>query len=238
MKRINIKNSIIVLLFVLLSPSCADYLNVVPDNIQTLEDLFINKESSYKALSRVYYFLPYESATHESTWGLGDEWVGRLDLTSMGDLRNIRIMQGYQSASDPRLGFWSGNNCRHQYRGINTAEIFMKYIDLAKDMSEAEKADWRAQAKFLKAYFMWWLVKHYGPIVIPDEGVIDPTVSSQGLFKHRSTIDECFDYIIKLMDEAIPDLADRATSLNAGQIDKMIAKSVKARVLFFMVSSP
>ena len=237
MKRIKTKFSVIIISFVLLFlSSCAGYLNVVPDNVVTMEDLFLNKESAYNALARCYYFLPYESGTHESTWGLGDDFIGRIDLQGLGDLRPQRIMQGWQTVSDPRIGFWSGNNCRHQYRGINQCETFLKYIDLVRDMTEGEIKEWKAQVKFLKAYFMWWLVKHYGPIVIPDEGVIDPEASSVGLFKRRSTVEECFDYILKLMDEAIPDLTDRATTLNAGQIDKMVAKSVKARILFFRAS--
>jgi len=236
MKVIKIKISIIII-FTLLLPSCADYLDVIPDNVQTLEDLFVNKENAYNALARVYSFIPYESDTHETTWSLGDEYVGRLDLNNnTGNLRAIRIMRGLQSATVPLLGLWSGYDTKPLYQGLNQCEIFLHYADLIRDMTEQEINEWKAQVKFLKAYYCWLLVQKYGPIVLPAEGVIDPSAPSGSLFKTRTNVEECFNYIINLMNEAIPDLTERTTANNLGQVDQIAAKAIKARVLFFRAS--
>jgi len=227
----------VILVTVLLS-SCAKYLDVVPDNTLTLEDIFTKKESAYDALAKVYNYIPHESDTHGTTWSLGDEYVGRLDYNNdNGNLRAIRIMRGLQTTSDPELGQWSGTGgSRSLYQGINQCEIFLHYIDLVKDMTETEMKDWKAQVKFLKAYYCWLLVQHYGPIVLPSDDVIDPGAPSTSLFKSRVKIDSCFNYIINLMNEAIPDLSERATINNQGQVDQIAAKAIKARVLVFRAS--
>lgn len=221
-----------------LLPSCGEYLDIVPDNTLTLEDIFMKKESAYDALARVYYYLPRESDTHETTWSLGDEYIGRLDLNNtVSNLRAIRIMRGLQTANDPQLGTWSGTaGGKHLYRGLNQCATFLHYIDLVQDMNDVEIRDWKAQVKFLKAYYCWLLVQKYGPIVLPEDGIIDPGASSANLFKSRTKVEDCFDYIIKLMDEAIPDLTERATTNNLGQIDQIAAKALKARVLVYRAS--
>ncbi len=236
MKKIKI--FIIGIAMAALLPGCSEYLEVVPDNVLTLEQIFSSKESAYSALSRAYWFLPRESDTHATTWTLGDEYIGRLDLNgTASNLRAIRIMRGLQTSSDPILGQWSGTQgAKHLYRGINNCEVFLNYIHLTRDMSEKERNDWISQVTFLKAYYCWLLVQKYGPIVLPLDQLIDPAAPSNILMKPRSKIDECFDYIIKLMDEAIPNLSDKTTLLNYGQIDKIAATAIKARVLVFRAS--
>ena len=227
-----------ILFIALLLSSCAKYLDVVPDNTLTLEDIFTTKESAYDALAKVYDYIPHESDTHSTTWSLGDEYIGRLDLNDYTDnLRAIRIMRGLQTTSDPELGLWSGTaGARPLYQGINQCEIFLHYIDLVKDMTDQEIKDWKAQVKFLKAYYCWLLVQHYGPIVLPSDEVIDPSAPSTSLFKPRAKIDSCFNYIINLINEAIPDLNERATINNEGQVDQIAAKAIKARILVFRAS--
>lgn len=217
--------------------SCSDYLDVVPDNTLTIEDLFKQKEEAWDALAKSYSYLPQIDETHTSIWTAGDEWLGRLDLNeNTGHLRGIRLMRGLQSVSDPILGSWSGTNAGQPlYEGIRQTNVFLENIDAVPDMSDQEKADWKAQVKFLKAYYSFLLVQRYGPIIIADE-LIQADATQDELFQRRSTVEESFDYIIQLMDEAIPDLKERAASTEFGQIDQVVAKAIKARVLVFRAS--
>jgi hypothetical protein len=227
------------MVFGLILPSCSNYLNVVPDNTLTLEEIFTKKETAYEGLAKVYSYIPFESDTHNTTWTLGDEYVGRLDYNDdMGSLKAIRIMRGLQIVSAPELGCWSGTvGGKPLYQGINQCEIFLHYIDLVKDMSDQEIKDWKAQVKFLKAYYCFLLVQRYGPIVLPSGTVIDPSASSASLFQPRAKVDSCFNFIINLMNEVIPDLSERADPANnAGQVDQIAAKAIKARVLLFRAS--
>ncbi|MBD1430217.1 RagB/SusD family nutrient uptake outer membrane protein [Sphingobacterium litopenaei] len=217
--------------------SCTKYLDVVPDNTLKLEDIFTLKEDAYNALAKVYSYLPNDERTHVTTWTLGDEYVGRLDLNNTtSNLRAIRIMRGLQSQTNPQLGFWSGSEGgKPLYIAIRQADVFLANIDKVKDMSEMEIADWKAQVMFLKAYFAFLLVQQYGPIVIP-ETTASPESTKEELFLPRKKVEECFTYILDLMNQAIPKLNERATSNNLGQIDQVAAKAIKARVLFFRAS--
>ncbi|HAX96810.1 MAG TPA: RagB/SusD family nutrient uptake outer membrane protein, partial [Prolixibacteraceae bacterium] len=124
--------------------SCSDYLDVVPDNTLTLEDLFKTEEEAWNALAKVYSFMPRIDLTHETMWTAGDEWIGRLDLNEQtGNLRGIRLMRGLQSASDPILGTWSGTSAgKPLYRAIRQANVFLSLIDNVPDMTEQEKNNW------------------------------------------------------------------------------------------------
>lgn len=232
-----LKNLIILICCLIIVPSCSDYLDVVPDNTLKLEDLFKTQEQAWNALAKVYSFMPRIDNTHESMWTAGDEWLGRLDLNdNTGNLRGIRLMRGLQSTSSPILGNWSGTNAgKPLYQGIRQANVFLSLIDKVPDMNEQDKKNWKAQVKFLKAYYNFLLVQKYGPIIIVDE-LISPEATKEELFMKRSKVDECFDYIIKLIDEAIPDLTEKSPSTLYGQIDQVGAKAIKAQILLFRAS--
>ena len=236
MKILN-KKLLIPFCLVTMMSSCAKYLDVVPDNVLTLEDLFKQKEEAWDALAKVYSYMPTDDQTHVTTWTLGDEWLGRLDYNNnTGDLRAMRIMRGLQTVSDPQLGCWSGTGGgKRMYEGIRQANVFLANIDKVPDMTDPAKKEWKAQVKFLKAYYNFLLVQRYGPIVLADKLVTADATADQ-LFLPRSKVNECFDYIIGLIDEAIPDLTERTSSLNLGQVDQVVAKAIKARVMLFRAS--
>jgi hypothetical protein len=102
-------------------------------------------------------------------------------------------------------------------------------------MTSEEITDWTAQVNFLKAYYHFLLLRQYGPIVIMDKSIPLDAVSDD-LFLRRNKVEECFDFIIKLMNKAIPDLAERASLTNLGQVDKVAALAIKARVMLFRAS--
>ncbi|QEC53078.1 putative outer membrane starch-binding protein [Anseongella ginsenosidimutans] len=219
------------------TPSCNEYLDVVPDNTLKLENLFNLKEDAWNALAKVYSYLPADDQTHVTTWTLGDEWIGRLDLNDVtGNLRAIRIMRGLQSANSPQLGVWSGTQGgKPLYEALRQTDVFLANIDKVRDMTDQEKKDWKAQVTFLKGYYAFLLVQRYGPIVLPTE-MVTPEATSEQLFLPRSKVEDCFNFIITLMNEAIPNLTERATENELGQVDQVAAKAIKARVLFFRAS--
>lgn len=221
----------------LCASSCRDYLEIVPDNTVTLDDHFGRKETVLMAMAKVYSYLPADPVAHRSSWLLGDEWMGRIDLEDVDyALMGMRIMRGLQNSSTPLLGHWSGTGGgMYLYRGIRSANTFLDYVDMVEDMNEKEKNDVKAQVKFLKAYFHFLLLQEYGPIVIVDKSVpLD--ASAEELFHKRSKVEDCFDYIIALMNEAIPDLAERASLNDLGQVDRAAALAIKARVMLFRAS--
>jgi hypothetical protein len=220
----------------LLFPAC-DFLDVVPDNTLKLENIFSVKDEAWSALAKVYSYMPRDASMHDTEYWLGDEYVTHAGSeNSAGAYRGNRIMRGLQSSTSPLLGYWSGSNgAPPLYQAIRSANIFLEYIDGVRDMTFQEKAEWAAQVKFLKAYYTFLLVRNYGPVVIADEAVA-PDAMGQEFYQERAKVDECFDFIIRLMDEAIPDINEKQSSLDYGQIDRVGAMAIKARIMLYRAS--
>ncbi|MDR0713910.1 MAG: RagB/SusD family nutrient uptake outer membrane protein [Bacteroidales bacterium] len=217
--------------------TACDFLNVVPDNTLTLEDIFSVKDEAWSALAKVYCYNPRDANLHETEYWLGDEYITpAVSENNASEYKSNRIMRGLQSTSDPLLGYWTGSGgAPALYQGIRSTNIFLEYIDGVRDMTYQEKEEWAAQAKFLKAYYTFLLVRNYGPVVIADKAVA-PDAMGEEFYQERSKVDDCFDFIIRLMDEAIPALNEKQSSLDFGQIDRVGAMAFKARVMLYRAS--
>ena len=219
-----------ILLTGIFSPSCRDFLDVVPDNTLTLEDIFSLRSEAYNALAKIYSYMPREDFSDQSSWLLGDEYMAmqRYTFESLTTrVRGMQIMRGLQTASSPLLGYWSGTGGidRSLYEAIGICNVFIEHIDLVHDMDPREKAEWKAQAIFMKAYYHFLLLQRYGPIVIADEMVaVDAPIDE--LFPRRSKIDECFDYIVRTIDLALPNLELIKTSTELGMVDQLAALAI------------
>jgi len=242
MKKIIFK--IVTLALMMTFSSCKGYLDVVPDNVITLDNVYGTMEEAYNALAKAYSYIPNDWDTHATTWNLGDEYIGRIDASvqnSTGNLRAERIMRGLQSVSNPLLNFWTSRQSGAQsggkglYEGIRTCNVFLEEIKKTRNMTEGERRDWMAQVKVLKAYYHFLLLRSYGPIVISDKLVTADALGDE-LFQYREKVEDCFRYIIKLLDEAIPDLKTVRLELELGMIEQVIAKAIKARVLLYYAS--
>src|SRR3546814_13433360 len=106
---------------------------------------------------------------------------------------------------------------------LRQTNVFLANIDNVRDMTDQEKKDWKAQVTFLKGYYAFLLVQRYGPIVLPTE-MVTPEATSEQLFLKRSKVEDCFNFILTLMNEAIPNLSERATENEWGQVDQVVAR--------------
>ncbi|MDR1720253.1 MAG: RagB/SusD family nutrient uptake outer membrane protein [Dysgonamonadaceae bacterium] len=230
MKNI-IKIIIITGILVQTLPSCSDYLDIVPDNTVILEDYFSNQEKAYQALAKVYAFLPEYHSPYYSPFLFGDDWLEGREFTDYSaNIQPIQLMKGQQSEQNPIMLWWE-----HLYRGIRAANTFLENVDAIPDMSVTEKAEWRAQITFLKAYFHFIILQHYGPIAIVDAN-LPMDASKNQLMVTRQKVEDCFDYIISRMDEAIPDLSERLSDNDLGMVDRGVALAIKARVMLLRAS--
>ncbi|MES2376066.1 MAG: RagB/SusD family nutrient uptake outer membrane protein [Bacteroidota bacterium] len=210
--------------------SCKKYLNVVPDNIATIETAFSLRTTAEKYLFTCYSYMPLQGDQYANpAFQAGDElWHYAPDARVP-----ILIARGNQNIVDPYSNYWDGAQGGKQlYNGIRDCNIFLDNIGKVKEMTVEEKARWTAEVKFLKAYYHFWLFRMYGPIpLIKVNQPISASVDAVQIY--RSSVDECVDYIVQLLDESVKDLPQvidaKATEL--GRITKPIALSVKAQVL-------
>ena len=235
----NLKNKYlaIILCTVSLFTSCEDYLDIVPDGTQELSLLFNRKETAYNALANCYSYLPQNDGTYASYVLLSDE----VAVPIPKEPNSIKLMKGQQSVSEPLMGYWSGFSAvgRGQgslWEGIRSCNTLTENIDFVVDMTQEEKNQWKAEVKFLKAYFHFLLVSNYGPIPIVDTN-LSISASDTEVRLDRKTVDECFSYIVETIDAAIIDLPEKVLGNNdVGRIDKVIAKAIKSKVLLYGAS--
>lgn len=229
----------IISVFFLIGVVSCDFLDVVPDDTATLDHAFSNRSVADKFLRTCYSHLPdpTDPFYYPAYFTSKDEFVLDRDSRAKRSMAG-QIADGLQNANSPLQDYWSGTNGgKPMYNAIRDCNIFLNNIHIPQDLEEWERTKWTAEVKFLKAYYHFFLMQLYGPIVIADEETPLST-SPEGLMVYREPVDECVDYIVRLLDEAIPDLPfvleDPATEL--GRISQVIALSVKAKVLAWAAS--
>lgn len=210
--------------------ACNKYLNIVPDNVATLDNAFALRSTAEKFLFTCYSYMPSQgSLSGNPAFFAGDE----LWLVPSNENNAWQIAKGNQRVVDSYCNFWQGQeDGTDLYEGIRQCNILIADIGRVPDMEESEKARWIAEAQFLKAYYNFWLVRMYGPIVLMKEN-IPVAASSDEVRLPRSPVDSCFSYIVSLLDEAAPNLPDRVVNeaSELGRATKAIDLAVKAEVL-------
>ena len=213
-------------LCLILAGGCKKYLDVVPDNVATIDNAFKLKQEAVKYLATCYSYLP-ASGDMETNPALcaGDEfWMVAPFAVSQSPWR---IAMGYQTANTIYLSSWNA-----MFSAFRDCNIFLDNINKVVDMTAAEKNKWSHEVKFLKAYYHWLLLRMYGPVPVTDVN-LPIAASSDEAQRPRQSVDSVVNYIASLLDDAASGLplniADRAHDL--GHITKPIALAIKARVL-------
>jgi hypothetical protein len=224
--------------FFLIGITSCDFLDVVPDDAATLDHAFSNRAVTERFLRTCYNHLPdVTDPYHYPGWYTSRHEVVAND-SRVYNHPALQIANGLQNTNNPQLNYWSGTaGGRNLYIAIRDCNIFLNNIHVPRDITEEERTRWTAEVKFLKAYYHYFLMTLYGPIVIADEEV-PLGASPEELQVYREPVDVVVDYIVDLLDEAIEDLPlvlpDPNTEL--GRITKTIAMSVKAKTLVWAAS--
>lgn len=227
-----ISKMIYILSCILAVGSCSEFLDVVPDDgFATLETAFNMRLEAKKYLYTCYSYMPHdgEITTDPAILG-GDEYWSVVDPIGGSSYNDnvFRIARGLQNATSPLAGqYWT-----NLYRAMRDCNIFLENISTVPDLFEWERLQWIAEVKFLKAYYHFYLLRMYGPIPLVKEN-LPITATPEEVKVSRNTVDECFGYIVELLNEAIPYLPLTIVNPNdeMGRITKPVAAALKAKVL-------
>lgn len=212
--------------------SCSDYLNVDRyfNDRMTEEKLFEDKKYSEQWLAGVYTHL---LGCNDDVCSKGNTPHNFSDDMYFGDrsglYRNLKYGM-YDEGAFQR----SWKEC---YIGIRDASTFIRNIHVNKDFTQEEIADYRGQARFLRAYYYWLLLRKYGPIpLIPNDGEMDYTAEYEDLALPRNSYDECADYIADEMAIAAGELAITRTNSDINRATRGAALALRAKVLLYAAS--
>ncbi|MDD4591822.1 MAG: RagB/SusD family nutrient uptake outer membrane protein [Parabacteroides sp.] len=233
----NIKQFKSLILIAIICVSCSDYLDVVPDNIATIDNAFTSRSTAEKYLFTCYSFMPSHGNIDQQAFTIGDEfWLPYPQIPNYFYNNAFEIIaRGKQNSVDPSLNYWDGQNGgKAMFQGIRDCNIFLEKINNVPELSllKPEKERWIAEVKFLKAYYHYWLLRMYGPIPLIRTNLPISATIEQVQVK-REPVDDCFAYIEELLDESIaklPVILDKQTT-EMGRVTKPIAIAVKAKIL-------
>lgn len=241
MKLYHIFQNILVALGIFLL-SCSDYLDIVPDNTLTVDHAFKSRYEAEGYLYGIYGFLPsFADPTSNPALMGGDEiWYVELGAVNR---RMWDIARGFQGTAAPLGDYWASyaDSRRYDLKGgvplftaLSDCNIFLENINKVIDLGEEERDQWIAEVKFLKAYFHFWLLRMYGPVPIIRENL---PMDNPGQI-YRDPVDDVVEYIVSLIDEAVPDLPLKIDDvmLYLGRATQPIALAVKAQALTLAAS--
>ena len=97
---------------------------------------------------------------------------------------------------------YASQNVAYRYNATSVITVTSKNVDLIRDLSISERRRWVAEVKFLKAYYHWMLIQHYGPIVLVKEN-LSMDAGTEEVRAFRSPMNECIDYVLELLDEVV-----------------------------------
>ena len=213
--------------------SCS-FLDVVPPETEGPEDFLIEAEDALKYLYGCYGTLLNNNTKVLSynTLAFGsDEVVGPETVYDHFRKQQCNQVTGYNVASNG--GVWGP-----YYQGIGYCNKFIDDITTyqVKNLTNSDKVNYIAEAKFLKAYYHYKLMSACGPIPIIDSQL--PMSLPKDQIPGRSHFDACVDYVVNLCDEVYPDLEKNFdnNSRYYGRATKMAAKMRKAKVLVLAAS--
>lgn len=227
-----------------LMSSCSDYLDSDKyfKDRTTLESVFESKQRSEEWLAYAYSFLRDENAEVVSKDGATNPFCFADDMYYGDRDATYDPTKNELSYEKFKLGEYDENGLNAAwvkcYKGIYQASVFIHNIEMNKDMTPEEILDYRGQARFVRTYYYWLLLRRYGPIpIMPDKG-IDYTQSYDQIATPRSSYEEVADFISSEMVQAAKELQyyRRTDNENVGRPTKGAALATRAYALIFAAS--
>jgi hypothetical protein len=229
---------ILVAIACIAATGCKKYLDQVPNDRITIEQVFQKKGPSEQYLANVYNYINDDSNQwSDNPWGANSD---ELDAT-WSKYATYGLNVGNISAGNALFDRWGT-----YYRGIRSATYFMNNIDKNAEilaLNGQQLIDqYKAEARFLRAYFYFLLMRQYGPVVLMGEKEIPADATAEEMQLPRSAYDSCVDYVAGELDKAaavlpkIPSNNGQASDIQYGRATVGMALAVKARLLLYAAS--
>ena len=156
---------IVSLLACLLTTSCNDYFDQVPDDRLSLKEIFTTRDGALRYLSNVYTFLPDEfnqRQVHEtSLYRTPGPWTGASDEAEWTNDKKEKLINN--NSIDATEGTMVLYRWKSWFSGIHEAAVFTENVDQAP-LTVTERNQWKAEARALRAIYYFYLVRTYGPV--------------------------------------------------------------------------
>lgn len=217
--------------------ACNKYLDQVPDDILTIDDIFKSKTNTDNFLANIYFSLPNELQQRFTGNQNSGAWYAASDES--------KYTWSFNYTNNMNTGAWASTDGEvetywtNYYKAIRNASYFVQNIDNANsvEVNDGFKKQYKAEARALRAMFYFFMVKIYGPVILLGEAPIDINTPADQLQFKRSHIDTCINYIVSELDKAAADLdASVPGGTEFGRITSGVAKAYKVEALLLAAS--
>lgn len=216
-------------LFTTVITGCSkSYLELQPRGTDLEDNFYKNEEQLFQGLVAVYDVMQ---------WGTSGGYTMTMPLLTVA---SDEAHAGGSDASDqprwvaydnfkltaemgPQPGLWSKN-----YSGVYRANLLLSKIDGAT-ASAAFKTRITAEAKALRAYFYFNLIRWFGNIPL----IVGPIPTSELYTMPQVPASEVYAQIEKDLTEAIPDLPLTIPVTESGRLSKGAARAILAKTIMF-----
>jgi len=231
----------LVAIIVLTLYSCSDILN--PETVTTLTEksVITNYSNTQATVNALYTYLPD-----------GLSYIDGAMLASASDEAEFtsetnsiqKFNTGVWSALDNPDGAWSTN-----FKGIYAANQvllncdsvkmdYLKYDTTASGQQQYKTKlsnihRWKYEARFMRAFFYFELVKRYGGVPILTHSL---TLKDNYTDIPRDSLNTCIRFIVNECDSAASVLPDNYADDDLGRATKAAALALKSRVLLYAAS--
>jgi hypothetical protein len=186
-----ISRTMIIGLLLVTGWSCADFLEETDKSNFTLENYFTRPEHATSVVNAIYAGLPpiMTSGFGGGPWMMLEFATGLAD-TELGQAQNSLFVRSLINNSDNGYGqtYWTT-----YYRGIQNANLAIEKIpDIQMDQTAKNRL--LGEARFLRAYYYYHLVRIFGEIPLIT-GVID--LASPDMFPAPSSVEAVYNQIVE-----------------------------------------
>ncbi len=220
---------ILTLLLILFSACSKDRLDIEPKGVLLEESYFNTEDDVYRALVSAY-----DPISWAYSWGMS-YWVmlnsASDDANSGGDDANDQPCYVLADRFNlPVTDYGAEELWRKYYAGIYRCNIIFFNVEDKPDLQTPVVEQYLAEARFLRAYYYFDLVRFFGAVPL-----IDRPLGSGDYSLERTPIADIFELIVDDLESALPLLLINAPE--PGRITKGAALALLGKVYLFM-SSP
>lgn len=222
------KSYYILILLVLLSACKKSFLDRMPADVKTQDIFYKTPSDANQALVSAYSVLDFDGLGYSflNSEMASDDCFGGGGISDNGP----RQLDKFIYYNDVNAAEWTKD-----YKGIYRANILLQKMDGVDFSTQPNlKSQYRGEAKFLRAYFYFELVRMFGHVPL-----IKQPVEAGQYFIPQASPDSVYAFIAQDLKDAITDLTYSAvkysavTSTNYGHATKWAAESLLARVFLY-----
>ncbi|MFN3489097.1 MAG: RagB/SusD family nutrient uptake outer membrane protein, partial [Emticicia sp.] len=228
----------------LISSSCnKDFLDKAPGVDLTENNVFLNKASLENFMATVYKYSVHSNFRYRTQGDLPFSQVNATDcihpsssISDEGDASEANFVNNnrWNEGTVLPANIVNVEDFRYFIRWIALRQInlVLKRVNEVPDADDAYKKQVMGEVKFLRALNYMEMLKRYGGVPIIDK-VFEAGVKAD---VPRSSFEDCVKFILKDIDEAVPNLPVAYSASQTGRATSVAAAALKSEVLLYAAS--